>query len=546
MFKYNFTIQLSDEERIKKLGDHVLVRVGTGLSKLRENLSNPTLQSTWYAVAFSSQLAKNTTRQFSKESTVLQMQLFGEPLILYRSSNNKVIAAQDRCPHRSAPLSMGTVKNGSLTCRYHDWSFNNNGSASDIPNASKDMMKNISLFTYPCVEKDEIIFVYYSSNDNYSYNENNKDINIKPDESEILRPAWCKDYTCSRNNSNMKQDRSNYNDKSDDSDEENIVTAYDKYGGIVDTIGDLDGNWLHHLENLLDFGHVYFIHKSLIPFRFFNYNKDSPWDIEVYKDNRGYLFKSKNSNNKVSFARFDPPNMWMSSPRGTNMMQIAYIVPVNKNHTRMLFRTYSKVFDRLNRVPVLNIFLKMNNWDILRQDNMLIAGQSMRVDYLDAPIVLNSRSEDGYIKYLYEWSTTAINNDVNKSKCKSIWFRGWNASNYGACKYYSTKNVTNGACKNRNKINERQNSSGNENENVDDIEDIMSNVSLIETPFGKYSSQAMIKSYPPSNNTMYQQLKWQKKIFCFVFICVIAISVAGIVRCMFLNETSWNELKTGL
>jgi hypothetical protein len=32
-------------------------------------------------------------------------------------------AALDSCPHRMAPLSIGSIKDGCLKCRYHGWTF---------------------------------------------------------------------------------------------------------------------------------------------------------------------------------------------------------------------------------------------------------------------------------------------------------------------------------------------------------------------------------------------------------------------------------------
>ncbi|MCU1427404.1 MAG: Rieske (2Fe-2S) iron-sulfur domain protein [Actinomycetia bacterium] len=39
----------------------------------------------------------------------------------------------DRCPHRGAPLSAGTVCGASLQCAYHGWRFNSDGCATHVP-----------------------------------------------------------------------------------------------------------------------------------------------------------------------------------------------------------------------------------------------------------------------------------------------------------------------------------------------------------------------------------------------------------------------------
>src|SRR5438105_3346658 len=47
----------------------------------------------------------------------------GVPLVLFRDRTGRVGALIDRCPHRNVPLSLGSVDNGELKCRYHGWRF---------------------------------------------------------------------------------------------------------------------------------------------------------------------------------------------------------------------------------------------------------------------------------------------------------------------------------------------------------------------------------------------------------------------------------------
>lgn len=62
--------------------------------------------------------------------------LLGRRIVIYRDQQAAVIAAPDRCPHREAPLSAGTVDHGVLTCCYHGWSFGADGKCVGIPSAS--------------------------------------------------------------------------------------------------------------------------------------------------------------------------------------------------------------------------------------------------------------------------------------------------------------------------------------------------------------------------------------------------------------------------
>jgi nitrite reductase/ring-hydroxylating ferredoxin subunit len=47
----------------------------------------------------------------------------GERLACVRREDDEVDVVLDRCPHEGYPLSQGTVKNGVLTCKWHNWKF---------------------------------------------------------------------------------------------------------------------------------------------------------------------------------------------------------------------------------------------------------------------------------------------------------------------------------------------------------------------------------------------------------------------------------------
>ncbi len=47
----------------------------------------------------------------------------GERLACVRWEDDRVDVVEDRCPHEGYPLSQGTVKDGVLTCKWHNWKF---------------------------------------------------------------------------------------------------------------------------------------------------------------------------------------------------------------------------------------------------------------------------------------------------------------------------------------------------------------------------------------------------------------------------------------
>ena len=47
----------------------------------------------------------------------------GTPVALFRTSQDKVFALLDRCPHKGGPLSQGIVHGESVTCPLHSWNI---------------------------------------------------------------------------------------------------------------------------------------------------------------------------------------------------------------------------------------------------------------------------------------------------------------------------------------------------------------------------------------------------------------------------------------
>ncbi|MCP9850852.1 aromatic ring-hydroxylating dioxygenase subunit alpha [Cyanobium sp. Morenito 9A2] len=62
------------------------------------------------------------------------VELLGEALVIWRGADGAPHAAPDRCPHRSARLSGGSLSSeGNLQCPYHGWEFAADGACRAIP-----------------------------------------------------------------------------------------------------------------------------------------------------------------------------------------------------------------------------------------------------------------------------------------------------------------------------------------------------------------------------------------------------------------------------
>jgi phenylpropionate dioxygenase-like ring-hydroxylating dioxygenase large terminal subunit len=86
---------------------------------------NPVLRRYWYAVAGTSDVL----------GAPVHRRLLGEDIVVWRGADGRPAAALDRCPHREAPLSAGSVKDGCLVCPYHGWTFDTEGACVLVPSA---------------------------------------------------------------------------------------------------------------------------------------------------------------------------------------------------------------------------------------------------------------------------------------------------------------------------------------------------------------------------------------------------------------------------
>ncbi len=111
---------------------------------------NPALRNAWYAVA----------RSIDVATAPHGVTLLATSVVLYRSAGG-VVAAPDRCPHREAPLSMGSVDNGCLVCPYHGWEFSDDGCCVNVPSASAGVPPppRAHLATYACEERYGLVWV---------------------------------------------------------------------------------------------------------------------------------------------------------------------------------------------------------------------------------------------------------------------------------------------------------------------------------------------------------------------------------------------------
>ena len=106
------------------------------------------LKNTWYVAA----------RADEVQGKPLGRQICGERVVFYRDAAGKVVALEDFCPHRGAPLSLGFVKDDRLVCGYHGLEMGCQGKTVAMPGQRVGGFPAIRV--YPVVERYGFIWVW--------------------------------------------------------------------------------------------------------------------------------------------------------------------------------------------------------------------------------------------------------------------------------------------------------------------------------------------------------------------------------------------------
>ena len=108
----------------------------------------------WYVAAFSHEVGQQP----------LARTFLDTPVLLYRDSGGRPVALYDRCPHRSLPLTMGTIVGDRVRCGYHGMEFGPDGACAHIPSQSH-LPAAMSVRSFPIVEKWQWMWIWLGDAD---------------------------------------------------------------------------------------------------------------------------------------------------------------------------------------------------------------------------------------------------------------------------------------------------------------------------------------------------------------------------------------------
>lgn len=89
----------------------------------------------------------------------LARRIAGHPLLIFRGADGSAAALIDRCPHRFAPLSLGTIEGDRVTCGYHGLTFDRSGACVRNPFADR-IPAGATVRAFPVAERDGILWVW--------------------------------------------------------------------------------------------------------------------------------------------------------------------------------------------------------------------------------------------------------------------------------------------------------------------------------------------------------------------------------------------------
>lgn len=107
------------------------------------------LRNSWYVAGFANEIGERP----------LARRILGDSVLLYRLSDGKAVALQNRCPHRLVPLSLGQRVGDEIQCRYHGLKFAGDGRCTFIPGQSV-IPPNARAVSFPLVERHGLAWIW--------------------------------------------------------------------------------------------------------------------------------------------------------------------------------------------------------------------------------------------------------------------------------------------------------------------------------------------------------------------------------------------------
>lgn len=281
------------------------------------------------------------------------LKVLGKEYVLYRNTQEQIVALDNQCAHRGAGLALGWTEDDCIRCPYHGWKYEANGTCSHIPAdaSGTPIPKRARVIAYPVQEKYGFVWLFIG------------DLNL-PESQRPPIPVFAQFESPTR------------------------PPSYTEYG--------FNGHFSRTMENAIDAAHALFVHKGAVG------KSKNPGDtvIEHYdvqmtewemtatmgiKVNRlssmmRFILKQNDPDAKKGY-RFALPNITFSSVQFGSYKLESMLAHIPVDDTTTIVKSVN-IRNFLNHTPLLSNWLDRNMAEvgnnILREDEVVVKTQLPR------------------------------------------------------------------------------------------------------------------------------------------------------------------------
>lgn len=116
-----------------------------------EDSASSYLLNAWYVAALAQEVGP--TELFHRT-------LLDTSILLYRKVDGTAVAIHNRCPHRFAPLHLGTRNGDEVACKYHGLVFDCTGQCTHSPHGNGNIPKAAKVRAYPIIERYGFLWIW--------------------------------------------------------------------------------------------------------------------------------------------------------------------------------------------------------------------------------------------------------------------------------------------------------------------------------------------------------------------------------------------------
>lgn len=155
----------------EKTYDSRMAQQPSAAAKTTGNTGSYPLEQWWVAA-----LGSEVSRKF------ISRWIADRPVLLYRRQDGSAVAIDNRCVHRSFPLSDSWLEGDNVVCGYHGFTYQPDGKCVRVPSGER-VPPRAKVHSYPIVEKGPFIWIWTGAAEN-------ADESLIPETTALTDPGW--------------------------------------------------------------------------------------------------------------------------------------------------------------------------------------------------------------------------------------------------------------------------------------------------------------------------------------------------------------------